>query len=163
MQELIKKSKNISYRETLTDKKANIIVNILSNSKSSAYIKSLIGEYKNCNKTEAIAAGFFSCEEIIGKTDAELGWKRSANTLVLNDRIVINGKVPMAVSEKGVFNRKLLEALTKKFPTFDNNNITSILGITNPKYNNESDLIYFHKIVTFIDCVYYGVLMVGVG
>lgn len=158
MQTPIKNLNNINYRETLNEKTANIALNLIRNSKSSGYIKSTIGEYKNCNNAEAISAGFISHGEIIGKTDAELGWKRSANTLTLNDSIVINGRIPITLLEKGIFNRKLTDVLTKKFPIVDNKgNVIALLGLTIPAQCNDNDLISFNKISAFINCIYSGI------
>ncbi len=51
-------------------------------------------KYLGCNQSFANDAGFSSPEEIIGKTDFELGWKEQAEKYQADDRVVIDERLP---------------------------------------------------------------------
>ncbi len=55
--------------------------------------KDTTSKYLGCNKRFAIDAGFKNPEDIIGKTDTDLIWKKSANRFLKSDNEVLNNNI----------------------------------------------------------------------
>lgn len=63
--------------------------NILRNTPGSIYWKDKEGRYLGCNAFQASMAGVSSAAEMIGKTDYELPWKKSADVIRATDKRIM--------------------------------------------------------------------------
>lgn len=103
--------------------------NIIALTPGNLYWKDKNGIYLGCNDNMAKLAGL-SRQEIIGKTDYELTWKKYANTLRENDlHVMESGETLEFEEEADLANGQHSIAITNKRPLYDEHgNIIGVLG-----------------------------------
>ena len=95
---------------------------------SSIYWKNLQGVYLGCNSVMLKMVGVSSVKEIIGKTDYDLSWKRSAKQLHKNDEKVIKSRKLQHLVETGkLADGTVVTVISNKMPIF--NKVGKVIGI----------------------------------
>ena len=93
---------------------------VLALTPSSIYWKDLEGVYLGCNLSMLSMVGFSSLQEIVGKTDYELPWRKSADTLQGNDQQVIKSKKLHSFEEVGTLgDGSVITMICNKMPLVD--------------------------------------------
>ncbi|EDP45764.1 PAS domain-containing protein [Rickettsiella grylli] len=101
---------------------------LLSLTPSSVYWKNLDGIYLGCNLAMLKMIGVSFFEDIIGKTDYDLSWKESADTLRRNDEKVIQSRKLHHFEETGKLSDGTIQTMiTNKMPLV--NKEDKIIGI----------------------------------
>lgn len=121
---------------------SSVILSIIKALPGSIYWKDKNGVYLGCNDAMLEMTGMKS---VIGKTDFEMPWAASAETIRNNDLKVMTLNSPLELEEIGtIANGERVVVLTRKTPLHDaQGNVTGIIGIslniTNRK-KQEADL-----------------------
>ncbi|MGI4775578.1 MAG: PAS domain-containing protein [Janthinobacterium lividum] len=68
----------------------------------SIYRKDLDGTYLGCNKYMLEMAGLDSRDQLVGKTDYQLLWKKQANRIREIDQLVTSTKKPYEIEERPI-------------------------------------------------------------
>jgi PAS domain S-box-containing protein len=90
-------------------------------------------KYLGCNQAFAKDAGFSYPEDLIGKDDAQMSWKRQAGLAEKEDRAVMRSKKPKLLYEQSVTfpDGKTLDLLSSKIPMRDEQgHISGVLGVS---------------------------------
>lgn len=91
--------------------------------------KNLDGAFLGCNKLFLAVAGFNDYIELIGKTDAELPWKKYKNEYAEDDHFVITtGKIITRIESIPLYDRIIISETTKS-PLIQDGQIIGVLGI----------------------------------
>jgi len=110
-----------------------LLSNIISNIPHFIFWKDKYSVYMGCNDNFAKAAGVESPDDIIGKTDYDLAWKKQeAEHYVATDKKIIKSGQPMLNVEETQLQAdgKVVTILTSKVPLKDSaGNVIGILGI----------------------------------
>ena len=95
--------------------------------------------YLGCNQAFAEDAGLSSTEEIVGKNDFELNWKKSAHLYRADDEVILAGGAPKLKYEESQIrdNGEIVTIKTSKLPLKDKNG--RIIGLFG-SYEDISDL-----------------------
>lgn len=109
-----------------------LLLKSLKNIPCSVYWKDLDSIYLGCNEFMAKVSGLNSNEEIIGKTDYDLSWFESADSLRAIDQQVIKTGQPITIEETGkLCDGKLVTYLSTKMPfRNDKGEIIGIFGVS---------------------------------
>ena len=107
-----------------------VLDSIMEHAACCIYWKNREGVYMGCNSMEAEILGFQSPDEVIGKTDFDLSWKKISSILRESDQRVMKTGKPEQIMEYPILaNGKQAIMLTTKAPLYDNNkNIVGIVG-----------------------------------
>lgn len=123
-------AKQYSDKQSLAEITLTNIINLLP---GHVYWKDQYGVFKGCNIEQAKSAGFTSPEEMIGKTDYEMPWRKEAAILQASDLTVIKTKKALTREEysqlAGSDNASIF--LSKKTPLIDKDgNAIGVIGIS---------------------------------
>jgi len=107
------------------------LVGMISKMPGIVYWKDSTGILLGCNEGCAELVGCDSIEEVIGKTDHELGLEPGFLEQVLREdhEVLHEGKTVVA-ENSGMFDGKLRHFTTEKRPLYHNGSVVGILGIT---------------------------------
>ena len=107
-----------------------VLDSIMEHAACCIYWKNREGVYMGCNSMEAEILGFQSPDEVIGKTDFDLSWKKISSILRESDQRVMKTGKPEQIMEYPILaNGKQAIMLTTKAPLYDNNKkIVGIVG-----------------------------------
>ncbi|MFO8066706.1 MAG: PAS domain S-box protein [Bacteroidales bacterium] len=137
-----------------------MIKNILDTIPVRVFWKDVNGKYLGCNKHFAKDAGKESPEEIIGKTDYDLGWIDQADLYTKDDKTVIESGIPKLNYEEPQTTpeSKTIWLKTSKIPLRDNRGeIIGVLGtyedITEKKEAQEQLHTFFETVENSSDAV----------
>ncbi len=110
----------------------NINYQLLDSIGASVYWKDLEGIYLGCNKYMLLMAGFETREQIIGKTDYQLPWRKQANKIRDIDRLVIETGKTYELEESPLVESGVMKTfLSSKTPLIgDDDKITGIIGVS---------------------------------
>lgn len=116
---------NAEYNKTILD-------NIVSNLPVSLYWKDRAGTYIGCNDYVVRMAGLDDINDIIGKSDKELPWKKDAKKIKKVDQKVIQTGKQIQMEETGVLaDGSRIFLLSSKIPIKkENGEIIGIMGIS---------------------------------
>jgi PAS domain S-box-containing protein len=108
------------------------LANLLNHIPGSVYWKDRDSVYLGCNKFMARVSGLKSPEDVVGKTDHDLSWHKSADILQELDRAVIENGEERTVEEVGqLADGKRATYLSTKVPLRDEkDNIIGVLGVS---------------------------------
>lgn len=114
-------------------KQSELLNNILNNIPHNVFWKDRNSVYLGCNEAFAVSAGLETPDEIIGKTDHDLPWKKDQTNLFIQcDREVVNSGCPMhdfeEVLDRGDGQQRTV--ITSKVPLKDpDGKVHGVLGI----------------------------------
>ena len=126
---------NIKRKMTEEDirNQINLFKNVISNIPHAIFWKDLNSVYFGCNENFAKIAGLKKPEDIFGKSDRDLPWKKGeSDAFIADDRRVMDSGVPMLNIEEPQLQANGKEAviLTSKVPLKDSSGkVIGLLGI----------------------------------
>lgn len=139
------KSSNLkkSSAPSIVEANPSILASIIKELPGSIYWKDRSGVYLGCNDTMLEMAGVTS---IVGKTDFDLPWAASADTIRANDLKVMTLNSSLELEETGtIANGKQVVVLTRKTPLHDaQGKVMGIIGISlniTHRKQQEADLL----------------------
>ena len=99
---------------------------------ASIYWKNLEGIYLGCNRYMLTMAGLSNREDIVGKTDYDLPWRKQANKIREIDKLVIQNNKTYEVEESPLIEENLIKTfLSSKTPLIGENNIViGVVGVS---------------------------------
>ncbi len=146
--EILKQSEWLEEQNSLIEKERNLLRALIDNMPDSIYIKDMEGRFITVNKRLLKMISFYSVEDVIGKTDFDLGWTKELAQEYYKDDILIlktgKGLINKEEIVKDEFGRNRFFSTTK-VPFKDlNGKIAGIVGIgrdITKQKNNEKKLI----------------------
>ncbi len=146
--EILKQSEWLEEQKALVEKERNLLRALIDNMPDSIYIKDIEGRFITVNKRLLKMISFNSIEEVIGKTDFDLGWTKELAQEYYKDDILIlkTGKSLINKEEivKDEFGRNRVFSTTKVPFKDPDGLIAGIVGIgrdITKQKNNEKKLI----------------------
>jgi two-component system aerobic respiration control sensor histidine kinase ArcB len=105
---------------------------LLDNIVASIYWKNLGGVYLGCNKYMLAMAGLQNREQIVGKTDYDLPWRKQANKIRDIDQLVVQNNKTYELEENPLVHEGVLKTfLSSKTPLKeDDGTIIGIVGVS---------------------------------
>lgn len=110
-----------------------VLEKIISLLPGHVYWKNTQGYYVGCNERQAKSLGLQSAEDVIGKKDIELPWKKEdALYFVQNDNEVMQTRKEKVAKEMAFYEGKEAYVLSQKVPVIDeeNNELLGVLGVS---------------------------------
>jgi PAS domain S-box-containing protein len=105
---------------------------LLDSIAASIYWKDLSGVYLGCNKYMLMMTGLESKDQIIGKTDYALPWRKQANKIKEIDKLVVENNKTYELEENPlVHDGTTKNFLSSKTPLLgDNNEVVGVIGVS---------------------------------
>lgn len=128
-------ARNITERKQAEDalrKSKDLLRSIVENTPLCIFWKDYDLRYLGCNTQFAKDAGYSSPDELVGKTDFEMGWRDQAELYRADDRVVMGSGIPKLDYEEPLTTPegKMAWVRTSKVPLRDKNHaVFGILGI----------------------------------
>jgi len=108
-----------------------VLKSLMNNLDAHIYWKNSEGVYMRCNDKQAIKLGYQSGNEVVGKTDFELGWsKETAEEFRRNDKQIMRTKKSLIKEESATINGLKRIMFSIKAPVMKNNQCIGVLGIS---------------------------------
>jgi len=117
------KKKNGESVNTTHFLQAALLNAVINSFNGNYWWKDIHGVYRECNQKLIALLGLASANDLVGKTDYELPWKKNADQLMANDNLVISRKEALSYEERAI-DAKGKEHIFQvtKAPVFDENN-----------------------------------------
>ena len=127
--ELINKHRN---NEEEIQKQKDLLSSIIEHAPMRVFWKDCESRFVGCNGLFAKDAGFSSVEDVIGKTDYDMGWREYAEFYRSDDQSIMESRLPQLEYEEPTItpDGRNIWVSTSKVPLLnDNNEVIGILGI----------------------------------
>ena len=127
--ELINKHRN---NEEEIQKQKDLLTSIIEHAPMRVFWKDCESRFVGCNGLFAKDAGFSSVEDVIGKTDYDMGWREYAEFYRSDDQSIMESRLPQLEYEEPTItpDGRNIWVSTSKVPLLnDNNEVIGILGI----------------------------------
>ena len=128
---LKKENKERVIAENNLKETSQMIMTVIESIPQNVFWKDKDSVYLGCNKNFSVVAGLNHPDDIIGKNDYDLPWKKSeSDSYVADDRrVMLENKAEYNIHETITVNEKEVHVETNKVPLHDfNGNVIGILG-----------------------------------